>query len=418
MPLHDQSIMQAHEEALALLTSAPQKTSNASMENLLSIYGAQEGCNLLRESVDTIQRKTILEELSEILHLRGRLQQMGATFSDKGEMLTYGNPSSPKEFEAMIRLGPLYDDQWKSFFIETYEPSDSGGKNAQLWDGLRTLKKLLQNEGVVFGRQHQRYSFGNSSTRLRRLCCAYDELRNEWLVMLRTSLPARNDAQVSTLLGEESWNESDSESSDNDNNQRLNGTAILDTEAPRDVTSRRVIGHHCRSSVPHNIGWRFSDDSIQSSRKNAAWRSSDDLSLVPEWSDVEQANAQSPQDASCVPIFRNGSPKRVNTSHGDARPVTAPSSFPTNSMLHGASPLQVSHTSSHLTRSRAIPPLKNMNAQSRSLPGDIVSNAVGDKVISGDVVKSIPVQEAAKEDRKHKTWSRVRRWFRNPLSRK
>ncbi|KAB2105018.1 hypothetical protein AG0111_0g7130 [Alternaria gaisen] len=408
--------MQAHEEALALLTSAPQKTSNASMENLLSIYGVQEGCNQLCESVDTIQRKTILEELSEILHLRGRLQQMGATFSDKGEMLTYGDPSSPKEFGAMIRLGPLYDDQWNSFFIETYEPPDNGGKNAQLWAGLRTLKKLLQNEGVVFGRQHQRYSFGDSSTRLRRLCCAYDELRNEWLVMLRTSLPARDDAKLSTLLGEEYSSESDSEPSDDDD-QRLNGTVILDMEAPRDITSRPVIRHHRRSSVPHNIGWRFSDDSIPRSHKNAAWRSSDDLSLVPEWSDVEQTNAQSPQDALSMPIFRNCSPKRVNALHGDARSVTAPSSYPTNSMLHGASPSQVSHTASHLTPLRAIPPLENMNAQSSSLTGDIVSNAVGDKVISGDVAKAIPVQEAAKEDRKHKTWGRVRRWFRNPFRR-
>ncbi|KAH8631245.1 hypothetical protein IG631_12927 [Alternaria alternata] len=409
--------MQAHEEALALLTSAPQKTSNASMENLLSIYGAQEGCNLLRESVDAIQRKTILEELSEILHLRGRLQQMGATFSDQGEMLTYGNPSSPKEFEAMIRLGPLYDDQWNSFFIETYEPPDSGGKNAQLWANLHTLKKLLQNEGVVFGRQYQRYCFGDSSTRLRRLCCAYDDLRNEWLVILRKSLPTRNDAQLSTLLGEEESSESDSESSDGDN-ERLNRTVILDTEAPRDRTSRPVVRHHRRSSVPHNIGWRFSDDSIPRSRKNAALRSGDDLSLVPEWSDVEQPIAQGPQDASSVPIFRNCSPKRVNAFHGDARPVTAPSSFPTNPMLHGASPLQVSHTASHLTQSIAIPPLKNMNAQSWSIPGDIVSNSVGDTVMSGDVAKGIPVQEAAKEDRKHKTWSRVRRWFRNPFSRK
>jgi hypothetical protein len=399
--------MQAHEEALALLTSAPQKTSNASMENLSSIYGAQEGCNLSRESVDTIQRKTILEELSEILHLRGRLQQMGATFSDKGEMLTYGNPSSPKEFEAMIRLGPLYDDQWNSFFVETYEQSDSGGKNAQLWASLHILKKLLQNEGVVFGRQHQRYSFGDSSTRLRRLCCAYDELRNEWLAMVPTSLPARNDAQQATLLGEESSNESDSEYSDN-GCQRLNRTVILDTEVPRDITSRPVIRHRRSSGLPHDVGWRFSDDSIPRSRKNAAWRSSDDLSMVPEWSDVEQATAQGPQDASSVPIFRNCSPKRVNALHGDARPVTAPSSFPTDSLLHSASPLQVSHTASHLTQSRAIPPLKNLNAQSRSLPGDIVSNAVGDKVISGDVAKAIPVQEAAKEDRKHKTWSRVR----------
>ncbi|OAG14462.1 hypothetical protein CC77DRAFT_1082713 [Alternaria alternata] len=353
MPLHDQSIMQAHEEALALLTSTPQKTSHASMENLLSIYGAQQGCNLSRESVDTIQRKTILEELSQILHLRGRLQQMGATFSDQGEMLTYGNPSSPKEFEAMIRLGPLYDDQWNSFFIETYEPSDSG---------------------------------------------------------------AQNDAQLSTLLGEESSSEGDSESSDDDN-QRLYATVILGTEAPRDVTSRPVIRHHRRSSVPHNIGWRFSDDSIPRSRKNAAWRSSDDLSLVPEWSDVEHADAQGPQDVSSVPIFRNCSLKRVNALHGDARPVTAPSSFPTNSTLYGASPLQVSHTASHLTQSRAIPPLKNVNPQSRLPPGDIVSNAVGDKVISGDVAKATPVQEAAKEDRKHKTWGRVRRWFRNPFRR-
>jgi hypothetical protein len=87
-------------------------------------------------------------------------------------------------------------------------------------------------------------------------------------------------------------------------------------------------------------------------------------------------------------------------------------------MLHAALPLQVSHTTSHLTQSHAIPPLKNVNAQRRSLPGDIVSNTVGDKVISGDVAKATPVQEAAKEDRKHKTWSRVRRWFRNPFSRK
>ncbi|CAN9347228.1 unnamed protein product [Alternaria sp. RS040] len=409
--------MQAHEEALALLTSAPQKTSSVSMETLSSIYGAPEGCSLLRESVDTIQRKTILEELSEILHLRGRLQQMGATFSDKGEMLTYGNPFSPKEFEAMIRLGPLYDDQWKSFFIETYEPSDSGGKDAQLWAGLRTFKRLLQNEGVVFGRQHQRYSFGDSSTRLRRLCCAYDELRNAWLLMLRTSPPAGNDAQLLTRLGEESSSESDSGFS-NDDGQRLTGTVILDTEAPRDITSRPVIRHHRSSSVPHNIGWRFSDDSIPRSRKDAAWTFSDDLSLVPEWSDVEQANAHGLQDASSVPISRNCSPKRINALHGDARPVTAPSTFPTNSLLQGASPSKVSHTASHLTQSRAISPLKNMNAQSWSIPGDIVSSSVRDEVMSGDVAKAIPVQEAAKEDRKHKTWSRVRRWFRNPFSRK
>ena len=408
--------MQAHEEALALLTSAPQKISNASMGNLLSIYDAQEGCDLLRESVDTVQCKTILEELSEILHLRGRLQQMGAIFSDKGEILTYGNPSSPKEFKAMIHLGPLYVDQWNSFFIETYEPSDRGGKSAQLWAALRILKRLLQNEGVVFGRQHQWCSFGDSSTRLRRLCRAYDGLRNEWLVMLRTSLPARNDAQPSTLLREKLSSESDSDSSDDDN-QRLNGTVILDMEAPRDIISRPVIRHHRRSSVPHNIGWHFSDDSIPGSLKNAAWRSSDDLSLVPERSDVEQAKAQGPHDASSVPISRNCSPKRVNALHGDARPVTAPSSFPTNLLLQGASPLQVSHTACHLTQSRAIPPLKNMNAQSRSLLGDIVSNVVEDKVISGDVAKAIPVQAAAKEHGKHKTWGSVRRWFRNTFRR-
>ncbi|KAG9195750.1 hypothetical protein G6011_00871 [Alternaria panax] len=116
--------MQAHEDALTLLTSGPQKTSNRSMENLLSIHGVQEGYYPLSESSDTIQRKTILEELSDILNLRGRLQQIGATFSDSGEMLTYGNPFSPDDFKAMIHLGPLYDDQWNSSFVESYEPPD------------------------------------------------------------------------------------------------------------------------------------------------------------------------------------------------------------------------------------------------------------------------------------------------------
>jgi hypothetical protein len=141
--------MQAHEDALALLTSAPQKTTNTSTENLLSIYGAQEDRDPVRETFDTTHRKTILEELSDILQLRSRLQQIGATFSDNGELLTYGDPSSPLEFEAMVRLSPLYDEQWSAFFADNYVPPDHGSADKQLWSGLRTLKKLLRNEGVI-----------------------------------------------------------------------------------------------------------------------------------------------------------------------------------------------------------------------------------------------------------------------------
>jgi len=101
--------MQAHEDALALLTGSPVKTTGTGMEHLLSVYGAQEICEPTNETCHTTQRKTILDELAEILHLRGRLQQMGATFSDNGELLTYGNPYASTEFQIMLRLGPMYE---------------------------------------------------------------------------------------------------------------------------------------------------------------------------------------------------------------------------------------------------------------------------------------------------------------------
>jgi hypothetical protein len=251
------------------------------MENLLSIYDAQENCDPVREIFETTHPKTILEELSDILQLRGRLQQMGATFSDNGELLTYGDPSSPLEFEAMVRLGPLYDEQWSAFFVDNYVPPDHGSTDKQLWSGLRTLKKLLRNEGVVFGRQHQRYSFGNSSTKLQRLCCAYDELRNEWLAILRTSLPAHDDAQLVTLLEEDSSSEDDSGFGDDDI-QKTEGTVLLDMNESHDIAGLPPMLHHRSSSTPHTIGWRFSDESTPPRPKDENWRFSDGISSTPK----------------------------------------------------------------------------------------------------------------------------------------
>jgi hypothetical protein len=381
------------------------------MENLLNIYGAQDNKES-RETFEPSQRKTILEELSDILHLRGRLQQMGATFADNGELLTYGNPPSPSEFGDMIRLGPSYNEQWSAFFVSSYEPPDHGGANEQLWAGLRTLKKLLRNEGVVFGRQHQRYSFGDSSAKLRRLCCAYDELRNEWLAMLRSSLPAHGDAQLATLLEEMPSSEDDSESGDGKSQLR-------DTTTSQDITGRPHLLHHRSSSTPHTIGWRFSGDSTPSRRSNGNWRFSDDLSSVPVWEDVERADVEEVQIASrTVPIRETDVLEEANDRPDVGRAEASRTVVPPNLMLHGPSPLHVSHMGSRIPRS-SLPTLpQTMETQSMMLNDEITTSPDRDNVLNGGFTDQIWVEGTTKDHEKGKKWGKVRRWFRYAFHRK
>jgi hypothetical protein len=334
--------MQAREDTLALLTSDPKEITETAMEHLLSMYNSQEDRESVGETFVTNQRKTILGELSEILHLRGRLQQMGATFSANGELLTYGNPYSPSEFEAMLHLGPMYEEQWSAFFIENYVPFDHGGANSQMWSSLRNLKKALQNEGVVFGRQHQRYSFGDSSTKLRRLCCAYDELRTEWLAMMRSSLPALDDAQLSSLL--EKFSSEDESGSEDGIVQGEDGTAFLEKDQSYDITGRPRLLRYRSSGIPQAVGWRFSDDSTSPQRKNEKWRFSDNLKSVPMWVDVEDANVEKTEvTPQTVLMTGHHGLEAASDMQNPIAPAVSPPPAPTDLMLQGSLPEQVSH---------------------------------------------------------------------------
>jgi len=408
--------MQAHEDALALLTGSPVKTTETGMEHLLSVYGAQEICEPTNETCHTTQRKTILDELAEILHLRGRLQQMGATFSDNGELLTYGNPYASTEFQIMLRLGPMYEEQWNSFFIDNYEPPDHGGADRQLWSDLRTLKRVLRNEGIVFGREHQRYSFGNSSTKLRRLCCAYDELRIDWLTMMRSSLPALDDRQLYTLLGESSGDEN-SESGDDANRSR-DEVVVIDGVQSHNRAGRPRMLRHRSSGVPQALGWRFSDDSKSPRHKNDWWRFSDDLESVPVWGNIERADAEDTQvvpQAVSMTVNRDAK-EATNVQHVSKAAASRPPT-PRPLMLYSPSPLQVGNTTSRTARLDLPTPSQHMNTQ-RTIPRAEPMLSQREENVVNTNAKPIWAREMSKDDRKTKKWGKVRHWFRHAFGRK
>ncbi|KAI4689237.1 uncharacterized protein J4E88_002587 [Alternaria novae-zelandiae] len=408
--------MQAHDDVLALLTGSPVKTTETGMEHLLSVYGAQQICEQASETSHTTQRKTILDELAEILHLRGRLQQMGATFSDNGELLTYGNPYASTEFQTMLRLGPMYEEQWNSFFIDNYEPPEHGGADRQLWSDLRTLKRALRNEGIVFGREHQRYSFGNSSTKLRRLCCAYDGLRIEWLTMIRSSLPALGDRQLYTLLGDSSGDE-DSDSGD-DAKRIEDKIVIIDGEKSSDRAGRPRMLRHRSSGVPQALGWRFSDDSTAPRRKDGWWRFSDNLESVPVWGNIERADTEDtqvvPQAAS---MAVNDDAKEATNIELVSKPSASRPPTPQPLMLYSPTPLQVSRTASETARLHLPTPSQHLNTQ-RTIPrAESITRPREENVVNNNV-KPIWAREMNKDDGKTKKWGKVRRWFRHAFGRK
>jgi hypothetical protein len=59
----------------------------------------------------TEEQMAVLQDLSELLYTRGCLQELGCTFTDLGELTTYGNPPTLKESELLLRLGSIYDEQ-------------------------------------------------------------------------------------------------------------------------------------------------------------------------------------------------------------------------------------------------------------------------------------------------------------------
>ncbi|KAJ8113938.1 hypothetical protein OPT61_g4059 [Boeremia exigua] len=118
-----------------------------------------------------------LDDLSQILNLRGRLQEMGTTFSPEGEILTLGNPLLDSDLEQMFRLGSMYDEQWDMFF----KSGRNEAADAAIWPVLRMLKKTLQAEGIRFNDRHKLLNPEDLHAKLIRLSERYDALREEWL---------------------------------------------------------------------------------------------------------------------------------------------------------------------------------------------------------------------------------------------
>jgi hypothetical protein len=459
--------MQSNEDTLAALTSGPEHSSKTSMESLLNSYGEQNNLHRAstrrRTTFQPAQRTAILDDLSDILHLRGRLQQMGCNFSGSGELLTYGNPPSPTDFEDMLKLGPMYEEQWATFFVEGYVPnrgSTDEESTGHMWSDLGTLKKMLQNEGVVFGREHQRYSFGDSSTKLRRLCCAYDELRMEWLEMMRTSLPAHDDADLATVVdgdGTGEVTEGDSGFVDGSSPPRADATVQYDPVRAC-IAGRPPILQLRSSGVVRNIGWRFSDDPTPPPRSNA-WRFSDNLDSVPAWKDVQGTAATEVGDTAQtvqenddhvrgeIPIVLNTvvdqesiSPPPVPakdnrksiypSSNGvfgseiwTATPATPTLIHPAKriSMLHGPSRLQVSRDPILTARKHLPTGPQHVKTPSMMTHDALAMDPRGDN-LHVDPLLTTYIENAAivnvQEPKEEKTAKKIRRWFKQTFGRK
>jgi hypothetical protein len=214
-----------------------------------------------------------LQDLSNLMFTRGRLQELGCTFSEVGKLLTYGDPSSLKEWDRLLRLGPIYDEQWALFFPAPLGQQDND--TADMWSDLRTLKRVLANDGVAFGGRHRRLTRGDRSGKLLRLCAAYDDLYKLW----SASVTERGSKRAMTSVDERQENGSngsfgDSRSSMNKRHGQaqafpgasvgkhpkqgntISGTSKISKDEPKPTQ------HPTRpqSEVPRNLGWRFSDD--------------------------------------------------------------------------------------------------------------------------------------------------------------
>ena len=260
--------MQSNDPTLALLTGAPQElpshseesTSNRLSEETISTperdamtienLADEPRIELVVDDYDQLIEN--IDDVSSIFYLRERLQQMGAMFSPSGELKVYGHPSPRSEFEQMLRLGPMYAEQWNMFFLNG-QTTDSDN-TAEMWPDLRTLKKMLISEGLTFGPAHVRLTYGTSEGKMRRLGDTYDELRKQWLAMMALRLPAYDCEELAIPSGGSSDSDSGSlVSTDEDMHE-------VGTDISRTFDIASCVHRSRNSGVPRNIGWRFSDD--------------------------------------------------------------------------------------------------------------------------------------------------------------
>ncbi|KAH7089966.1 hypothetical protein FB567DRAFT_521982 [Paraphoma chrysanthemicola] len=216
------------------------------------VRNADEAQRARAQVFNTSRPKANLDNLSSLLYTRGRLQEMGCTFTELGELITYGCPKARYDFDQMLRLGPIYDEQWSLIFVG--DQAQASKDDTFLGPDLRTLKRMLKNEGVVFGFDHRRLTFGDGSEKIRHLCTVFDDLRNMWSAMRAfAQTPASKDQR----------------DGGNSRAERGNAEVVRPGQNSHSYTETRIAGHHwtgnsCKNqseeSPPRHIGWRFSDD--------------------------------------------------------------------------------------------------------------------------------------------------------------
>jgi hypothetical protein len=199
---------------------------------------------------------TTLQDLSNLLYTRGRLQELGCTFDTMGELLTYGYPMTLKENEQLLRLGPIYDEQWSFFFSSAHTIRSDG--DTVMWADIRTPKRVLINESVNFDPSHLRLTHGDGSAKLIRPCAAYDDLHKLW--------SSEKPTHVLTPIVEQEENASDGFDDSGcflDDEDGLAGVSASDlgsTQRKSETAQYDERWRNSRGSLPRNIGWRFSDD--------------------------------------------------------------------------------------------------------------------------------------------------------------
>lgn len=115
---------------------------------------------------------------------------------------------------------------------------------------MHTLKRVLMNEGVNFGEDHRRLTFGSCSRNVLHLCAAYDDLYKSWSAMLpeNTLIPHQEEEALA-----ESNDDSGCFMEDD-----VGGEAGVEAPVQDDLNYMQL--EMTWDDTPLNIGWRFSDD--------------------------------------------------------------------------------------------------------------------------------------------------------------
>jgi hypothetical protein len=318
----------------------------------------------------TEEQMSTLQDLSELLYTRGRLQELGCTFTDLGELITHGNPPNLGESEALLRLGPIYDEQWASFF----SPTDSRfiNNDPNMWSDMRTLKRVLENEGVAFDAQYRRLSGGDGSSKMSRLCTAYDDIQKLWwaaqpLVHIPPSIDKHEEYELNDT-NDDSGCFMDDETEHVSLGPKQSGDHI-------DVPHK--LGRH--SDVTQNIGWRFSEDIDPA----AVARYRDSLS-EDDWAEMEEDL----EAAVAVPLpavdehAPSISPTQPEKSRRSAASATISAFLNPSRPRHGPSPLQVSCGCSHQPSSDNLAEGRNCTTHDMLHRNELTANPRGDDMNS------------------------------------